>query len=245
MIVKGGRPFYGEAIGILVLDLKAPLIPGNVGNASTYDFPVRFRVLEGMPCDWWFDEEGPSQARQEEFIQTAVELEKEGVRAITTNCGYFTAFQKGASAALRIPLFTSPMLLVPLISRMIGKEKKVGIIASGAEHLKGPFLRDVGIDESTPIAIAGMEGREEFVTVHNTEEKSTLDVQKLEHEIVEVAQKLAMENPNLGAIVLEASDMPPFAAAIQEAVSLPIFDFIDFINMVYMAVVKHGYEGFM
>jgi len=56
--IKGGRPFYGEAIGILMLDMKAPLIPGNVGNASTYNFPVRFKVLEGIPSDWWCDEEG-------------------------------------------------------------------------------------------------------------------------------------------------------------------------------------------
>ena len=245
MIVKGGRPFYGEAIGILMLDMKAPLIPGNVGNASTYDFPVRFKVLKDMPSDWWCDEEGPSLGRQKKFIETARKLEEEGVRAITSGCGYFAIFQKEASKALRVPLFTSPLLLVPLVSRMIGKDKKVGIIASGAGPLKGPFLRNVGIDESVPIVIAGMEEKEEFTKVHVTQEKATLDVKRLETEIVEVTTKLVKENPDIGAIVLECSDMPPFAAAIHEAVNLPIFDFITFINMVYLAAVKKRYEGFM
>jgi len=243
--VKGGRPFYGEAIGILMLDTKAPLIPGNVGNASTYSFPVRFKVLEGMPIDWWCDEKGASQRREEEFIKAAKELEDEGVRAITTGCGYFSVFQTEASEALRVPLFTSPLLLVPVIFRMLGRKKKVGIIASGADHLKGPFLHQIGIDESIPTAIAGVEGKEEFVTVYNTGEKTTVDVNRLEHEVVEVAQELVGKNPDIGAFILECSDIPPFAASIQESVGLPIFDYVDFINLVYMAVVKHRYEGFI
>jgi len=244
-LIKGGRPFYGEAIGILMLDMKAPLIPGNVGNASTYSFPVRFKVLEGVPSDWWCDEEGPSQGRLETFIETARELEGEGVRAITTGCGFFAIYQKEASEALKVPLFNSPLLLVPMVSRMIGRQKKVGILTAGANHLKGPFLRNVGIDESIPIAIAGMDDKEEFTKVHVTQEKQTVNAKRMESEVVEVAQKLARENPNIGAIVFECSDLPPFAAAVQEAVRLPVFDFITFINMVYMAVVKKRYHGFM
>jgi hypothetical protein len=245
MIVKGGGPFYGEAIGILILDTKAPLIPGNVGNASTYELPVRFKLLEGMPIDWWFDREGASPRRLEAFIEGARDLEREGVRAITTGCGYFSVFQKEASIALGVPLFTSPLLLVPMVSRMIGRTRKVGIIASGAEHLNALCLRSVGIDESIPLAIGGLEGQEEFVKVYNTGEKTSVDVSRLEQEVVEVAQGLVKRNPDTGAIVLECSDIPPCAAAIQESVRLPVFDFIDFINMVYLAVVKHGYEGFM
>jgi len=66
-IVKGGRSIYGEAIGILVLETTYPAIPGNVANASTYQFPVRYKVLEGIPSDWWCDEEGASERRQEIF----------------------------------------------------------------------------------------------------------------------------------------------------------------------------------
>ncbi len=244
-VVKGGRAFYGQAIGILMLDMKAPLIPGNVGNASTYHFPVRYKVLESIPSDWWRDAEGASLGRQEKFIETAKQLEKEGVRAITTGCGFFAKYQKAAGEALSVPLFASPLLLVPMVSRMIGKNKRVGIISAGGNHLKGPFLENVGIDESIPIAVDGLDNKEEFTKVHVTQEKDTVDATRMEAEVVDVAQRLVKNNPDIGAIVFECSDLPPFAAAVQDAVNLPIFDFITLVNMVYLAVVKKRYAGFM
>jgi hypothetical protein len=92
-ILRGGRSFYGKALGILMLDMKAPCIPGNVGNANSYDFPVRYKVLKNIPCDWWSDQEGASSARLKIFIEKAKELEREGVRAITTGCGFFQFFK--------------------------------------------------------------------------------------------------------------------------------------------------------
>lgn len=118
-------------------------------------------------------------------------------------------------------------------------------MTAGAGYLKGPFLRNVGMDESVPIVIAGMEEMKEFPTVINREERLVTDTKILEEEVVTVATRLAKENPDIGAMVLERSDMPPFAAAIHEAINLPIFDFITFINMVYLAAVKKRYEGFM
>lgn len=243
--IKGGRPFYGEAIGILMLDMKAPLIPGNVGNATTYNFPVRYKVIKGIPSNWWCDEKGASLKRQEKFIETALGLEKEGVRAITTGCGFFAKYQKAAAEALSVPLFNSPLLLVPMVSRMIGSNKRVGIISAGANHLKGPFLENVGIDESVPIAVDGLDDKEEFTKVYVTQEKDTIDEKKMEAELVDVAKRLVKNHPDVGAIVFECSDIPPYAAAAQEAVNIPIFDFITLINLVNQAVVQKNYKGFM
>jgi aspartate/glutamate racemase len=243
--IRGGRAFYGEAIGMLMLDTTYPLIPGNVGNATTYNFPVRFKVLKGIPSDWWCDEEGASAKRREKFIGYARELEQEGVRAITTGCGFFAIYQKAVAEALSVPFFSSPLLMVPMISRMIGKNKRVGIITAGANRLKGSFLENAGIDESIPIAVDGMDDKEEFSNTIVFEKKPTMDVGKVESEVVDVAQRLVNQHPDIGAIVFECSDLPPFATAVQEAVNLPIFDFITLINMVYVAVVQKRYEGFM
>ena len=244
-LVSGGKPFYGEAIGILLNKTTTPLLPGNVGNASTYKFPVRMENIESFPCDWWCDQEGASQRRLNDFIEAARNLEKRGVRAITTGCGYYAVFQKEASQALNVPLFTSPLLLVPLVSSTIGQKRKVGILVSGSKHLDHSFLRNVGINESIPIAIQGMEEMGEFSAVYNFETKQVADVELLESEVVSAAKTLVAQNPEVGAIVLECSDMPPFSRAIQETVKLPVFDFITMINMVYEAVVKQSYVGFM
>ncbi|UCE53643.1 MAG: aspartate/glutamate racemase family protein [Desulfobacterales bacterium] len=200
-------------------------IKGNVGNATTYDFPIRFKVLEGMPIDWWCDAEGPSLRRQEIFIEFAKQLEEEGVRGITTGCGFFAIYQKAASEALNVPLFNSPLLLVPMVSRMMGKKERVGIITAGANHLKSSFLENAGIDESIPIAIDGMDDKEEFNDSIAFQRKPTMDVKKEESEVVDVAQQLVNKHPDVGAIVFKCSDLPPSAAAVQGAVNLPIFDF--------------------
>jgi aspartate/glutamate racemase len=202
-------------------------------------------VLEGIPSDWWCDEEGASERRQEIFVQKARELEKEGVRAITTGCGFFAKYQQATSEALTVPVFTSPLLLVPMVSQMIGRAKRVGIITAGENHLKGPFLENVGIDPSIPIAVDGMADKEEFTQTIVLEKKPEMNVPKMETEVVDVAQRLVKTYPDIGALVFECSDLPPFAGAVQAVVNLPIFDFISLINMVYTVVVKQPYLGFM
>jgi hypothetical protein len=146
---------------------------------------------------------------------------------------------------LRVPVFCSPLILVPMVSRMIGKGKVVGIVTAGARHLKGPFLENVGIDSSIPVAIAGMDDAEEFTAIHVTQTKQEVDLAAMEEEVVSVAERLVAHNPAIGALVLECSDLPPFASAIQQRVRLPIFDFITLAHFVYHAVVQTPYQGFL
>jgi hypothetical protein len=39
-LLKGGRTLYGLALGVLMLDTRMPRLPGDVGNAETWPFPV-------------------------------------------------------------------------------------------------------------------------------------------------------------------------------------------------------------
>ena len=47
MKFKGGKNVYGACLGILMLEAKFPRIPGDVGNAGTWPFPVQYRVVPG------------------------------------------------------------------------------------------------------------------------------------------------------------------------------------------------------
>jgi len=40
--VQGGFNQYGFTVGILMLDTRFPRIPGDMGNAATFPFPVRY-----------------------------------------------------------------------------------------------------------------------------------------------------------------------------------------------------------
>lgn len=96
------------------------------------------------------------------------------------------------------------------------------------------------------MVIEGMDNSlsNEFVEVVS-DRKAEADTDLMEKEVVDMARKLVSDHPEVGAIVLECSDMPPYSAAIQQAVSLPVFDFIGMINMVFHSVVQRRYEGFL
>jgi hypothetical protein len=132
-IYRGGRAIYGEAIGILLLDTKFPRVPGDIGNASTFDFPVRIRMIPGATAQCIVLEGDESVLPK--FVEAAKELEAAGVRAITTSCGYLTTFQEALINAVNIPVFTSSLLQVPMVSRMLPKGRKVGILTIDSRRL--------------------------------------------------------------------------------------------------------------
>ncbi len=246
MGIPGGRPFYGEAIGIMLNKITYPMIPGNVGNASTYDFPVRIVNVPDLPTDWWCDERGPDATRMAKVIATARRLEAEGVRAITTGCGFYAIFQREVAGAVRIPVFTSPLLMVPIVHRMLGGKGRIGILTAGSKNLGPRHFEGVGIEPAAiPLGIVGMEDYDEFRTVILEESKPDVDTEVMEAEVLDAARKLLRLYPDTEAFVFECSDLPPFSRAVQDATGLPVFDFITMIRWVHTAVVQKRYAGFM
>ena len=241
MRVIGGRTHYGEAIGIITLDTTFPRIPGDIGNASTFSFPVKLRTVKGASIDRVVKQ--GDRTLLEPFIDTAKGLEKEGVRAVTTTCGFLALFQDEIAASVRIPVFTSSLMQVPLVYKMLGKGHKVGIVTADSDSLSQKHLTAAGIDPSIPLAIAGMQDQKEFSRLLGNE--SELEPDKIEAEIVNVAKKLASENSDMGAFVLECANLPPYSSAIQRATGLPVFDLVTLTNYVYMAVVSRPFKGFM
>jgi len=240
---KRGISGYGQSIGILVLDDFYPCIPGDVRNATTYSYPVTFKIVKGVTIHRVVYE--PDSELIKSFIEAGKELVKEGARAITGDCGYLALIQKEMAAALPVPVFMSSLMQIPMVSRMLQPGQKVGIIA-GADRTKitKKHLKAVGVDESMPVVVTAMENCEEFMDsiCHG---KGRMDTNLVEKEIVGVAKELVSNNPDIGAILLECSSFPPYAAAVQEATGLPVFDFITLINMVHQAVCQRRYSGVM
>src|SRR5476649_2730781 len=46
-IAHGGKAIYGAKLGILMLEARFPRIPGDMGNAATWPFPVLYHVVKG------------------------------------------------------------------------------------------------------------------------------------------------------------------------------------------------------
>ena len=235
-----GQAVAGGAIGILVLDLWYPYIPGNVANGSTFDFPVLFKILKGSTGQQITTADA---ALREMTIQGGQELEQQGVRAIVGACGYFANFQEEAARRLSVPTFLSSVLQVPIIMRGLKADQKVGVICAYDHAFTPDLLGQCGVDDLSRVVVTGAQDCPEFRNI--IECSGHFNSHKIELELVDLAQKFVRDNPEIGAILLECSDMPPYAWAIQNAVRLPVFDFISLINWVYYAVVRRPFAGFV
>src|SRR2546425_3958279 len=154
--VRGGFNQYGFTVGILILDTRFPRIPGDVGNAATFPFPVRYHRVSGADPDLVVRRgaEGLLPA----FVQGARALEGEGVGAITTSCGFLAKYQQELAAAVRAPVFTSSPLMVPLVHRLLPAGRRGGILNRDAPGLRPGDPGGGGITKRIPGAGAGVGG---------------------------------------------------------------------------------------
>jgi Asp/Glu/hydantoin racemase len=176
------------------------------------------------------------------MIQAALELEQEGIRAIATSCGFNAIFQRELANAVGVPVFASSLIQIPLVHRMLKVGQIVGIITADKEHLTDRHLRGAGITRAIPVAIRGVEATEEFSKIRDDSD-AVLDATRFQEEVVGVAEALVREDPDVSAIVLECTDLPPFAAAIRRAIGLPVFDIVTLTNMVYESVAGDRWGG--
>ncbi len=239
--VKNGQVSYGEAIGIILLENYAPFIPGDVANATTYDFPVRFQRVENFSVERIFRHD---MSLLDPVLEAGRALVREGVRAVTGDCGFMVIYQDELAARLEVPVFMSSLLQIPFLRRLIGPEEKIGVITANSESLDELVLQKSGVESSAPLLIKGLEGKEHFVSAV-IKEQGVLDSQKIEQEVVSVAKEMTAQDPQVKIMLLECSMLPPYAAAVQEAVGLPVFDFVTMINYMFSAVVRQRYQGFM
>jgi len=236
-----GQVSAGEAIGILLLETSVPFIPGDVANATTYTFPVRFQKVKGFSVSRAL---GQDSSVYEDLREAAGELVQQGVRAVTGDCGFMGIHQKKLARELNVPVFLSSLLQIPFISLLIGEDSKIGVITAHSKNLNADLLSAVGVSDSANLVIGGLEDSPEFYRFA-IEETGTLDSGAVRKEVVAVARTMVAENPQIRAMLLECSLLPPYAAAIQAALNLPVFDYITMINFVFSAVVKQEYRGFM
>jgi hypothetical protein len=232
--VRGGFNQYGVTVGVLMLDTRFPRIPGDMGNAATFPFPVRYHRVAGASPDLVVRRGAAGLLPA--FVDGARQLQREGVGAITTNCGFLVKFQRELAAAVRVPVLSSSLLLVPLVHRLLPPGKRVGIMTVDAAALTPEHFAGAGIGGDIPVAVAGLETEKEFTRVLLGDELE-LDVDAAREEHVRVARRLVTEHPDTGAIVLECTNMPPYAPDIQRETGLPVLDIVSLVTMVHGALV--------
>lgn len=225
MIVRGGRSVYGVDIGILMLQARFPRIPGDMGNALTWPFPVRFKVVRGASPDLVVRQGAPGLLPH--FIEAGRELVEDGCRLITTNCGFLSPFRAELEQALGVPVRASALEEAARIQAGLPEGRKVGVLTISAETLSERHLRAAGAPRGTPVA--GVAPGCEFQRVILRDE-DVLDTAEAERNLVDAALKFRSDRPDLGAILFECTNMPPYADAVSAATGLPVYSIFTYIS---------------
>ena len=213
------------AIGVLTLDMEPGRVkqeedtPGNLSSDETFDFRLKREIVRGATDGSNWAEGGMTS----NFVEAAKKLEARGVRAIAGDCGFISIYQKDIARAVSVPVVTSSLILVPLVYRMLAENKRVGILTdAGSRNIAERHFNAVGwSSKDIPIAIKGFKAKWDLIPTKD---------------LVKLAKELIQENPDIGAIVLECSVIPPHARAIQKATGLPVFDITTAIKLVHAAV---------
>lgn len=208
-------------------------LKGNSTNPQSYRFPVRFCRVKGANIQTIL--ENPDRDVLARMIKEARHMVSEGARAISTSCGFNAIFQQELADGLDVPVFTSSLLQVPLVNRMLGGKREIAVITAKKAALRQDHLRAVGITSDIPVHVFGMEECPEWNKIFVAPDDD-VDLEVIRQEVVGTAMKAIEAHPGIGAFVLECTDLPPFAQPIREATGRPVFDFISLINHVNEAL---------
>jgi hypothetical protein len=235
-IATGGKSIYGARLGILMLETRFPRIPGDMGNAETWPFPVLYKVVRGAVPRRVVMERAAGLL--DVFLDGAAELVALGADGITTNCGFLSLFQKEIAAHVKVPVATSSLMQIPMVQALLPPGKRVGVLTVSGKTLSRDHLVAAGAPEDTPFA--GTENGTEFFRVLIGDEEQ-LDVTAAARDILEAGATLVARHPEVGAIVLECTNMPPYAALLRERLDLPVFDIYSLITWFHASLAPRAF----
>jgi hypothetical protein len=224
-IAWGGKTLYGARVGILMLETRFPRIPGDMGNAETWPFPVLYKVVPGasprrVVCE-------KAEGLLDEFLAAAAELVRLGADGITTTCGFLSLYQREIAAHIGVPVATSSLMQIPFIQRVLPPGKRVGVLTVSAANLTEEHLSAASADPATPVV--GTDGGGEFSRVMINDEER-LDVAAAERDILAAGDRLAASHDGIGAVLLECTNMVPYAHALSQRLRLPVFSIYTFVT---------------
>lgn len=223
------EPLTRPVIGIIMLDTVFPRIPGDIGNRETFDFPVIHQIVTGATPELVVRR--PDRSLIEPFVEAARSLAQRGAAAITTSCGFLAIFQQELAGAVEIPVFSSSLIQIHLARVLATPGQKIGVLTASRNSLTRAHLEGVGAAGSS-LAIQGMDDMPEFTSVF-LGGKTTLDRAACRVEMIAAAEKLITEHPEVGPIVLECTNMPPYSGDIRRATGRPVFDVVTLTRHVY------------
>ena len=236
---QGGKTIYGATLGILMLETRFPRIPGDIGNAGTWPFPVQFRIVRGATPDGVV-RRGDTGPLVEAFVAAGQDLVASGCDGVATNCGFLAPLQSLMADRLNVPFASSSLMQCAAVQAMLPRGQRVGIVTISAETLTGAHLTAAGVPDGTPII--GTDPKGEFAD-RILGDASAFDVARARTDVIEASRKLVEEHPDVGAIVLECTNMVPFAGDVRAATGRAVFSIYTYLTWFQGALLPRRFRS--
>lgn len=216
----GGKTVYGATLGILMLETRFPRILGDLGNAGTFPFPVQYRVVRGASPDKVVRQNPMDLV--DDFISAGKDLVASGCDGLTTNCGFLALIQDRLAQEVGVPVATSSLMQIPMVQALLPSTKRVGVLTISEATLTPAHLLAAGVGDPAQVPIVGTAAGGEFTT-RILGDHLEIDFERCRQDMVDAANRLMAEHRDIGAIVLECTNMTPYAADIRKITGLPVY----------------------
>ena len=226
----------GPVLGLLMLDTRFERAPGDVGHPDTFGFPVLRQVVTGAHVARVVRSE-PDPRLLGPFVTAGRELIARGAIGISTSCGFLAPFQRQLADALAVPVAISSLLQVAWVDALLPAGRRCGVITARASALSPALLASAGAPSDTPVAGMPAGGRFERLVLHEEAPNAigllpgtAPNESGFGDELVMAGRELVRRHPEVGAIVLECTNLPPWRNRLAAELNCPVFDITTLLN---------------
>lgn len=210
-------------IGLLMLESRFPRFKGDIGHPDTFDPPALVATIGNATPKRVVKDQAAGLVQN--FANAAKQLEQAGAQLITTSCGFLVLHQQTLEAAVTVPLVSSALLAVPIATEQLHPNGlRPAILTISSENLTKTHLQAAGCPPETPIGAPAPKGHFCTQILGNHE---TMDKDIARQDVITAATNLLNKHSNIGALVLECTNMPPYASDLARLFKIPILSLPD------------------
>lgn len=208
-----------------MLDTRFPRPLGDIGHPHSFGCVTRHQVVAGAWPRDIVTSPALLSAQAPAFERAVWALANQGAHAVTTSCGFLVLLQRQLQAVSAVPVRSSSLLQLP---GLLAQMRQVGVLTISAEALSPAHLRAAGVPPArlADVLVQGLAAQTHFVQAI-LGNAAALDLARAEAEVVEAALTLQQRAPHLQTLVLECTNLPPYAGAVEAATGWRCLSLLD------------------
>lgn len=218
------------SLGILRIDYTYPPALGDAAHPMSYGYNTPHATAKGLTFEKAMEGQPLTPGLLASVRDAVAQLEADPkVVGIAGDCGFLVQYQADVVAAThRVPCLVSSMLLSHFISSIFDGTERVLVLTAHGPSLESAMRRILALcgvvaGNTNRFVVGGCEALPAFqpvLTGHKVDTKS------LEPQVVDLVRRRLKADKRIVAIILECTELPPYADALRHAFRLPVFDCI-------------------